>query len=132
MEGDTSRGLATTLRRLITAREIKPARESLPARLGVAHDPVAVIEKHRRDHHIHAAAEIRATLASHATIAHESEAPYLYRWVAAAAAEQPKPKNPAFAADLVEQIMATERRLIESGQIKAIGRRFVATRNADA
>lgn len=121
------RWLATTLRRLVAAREIKPVRDGLPARLVVARDPVAEIRSHVAHHHLHAAADMRAALEAHAHIAHAENAPYLYRWVAAAASQQPRPSNPSLAADLVQQILATEHRLIDAGTIGAIGRRWVAT-----
>ncbi len=130
MDRATLRWLATTLRTLTEAREILPKRDSLPAKLVVARHPASTIARHRKTHHTNPIDAIRRTIERHATIEHESDAPYLYRYVADAAVRPPPPKHVTHAGELVEQILATEQRLIRSGQIRPIGRRIVARARA--
>ena len=115
---DTIEWFAALLRALASEHDVEWVNESFAAQLARAGDAGAAWHSDH-GHEIAGAAQMEFALGARLKLASREAAPYLYRYVEAAA-------PPAQRAHLAAHALKAERAAAASGQITLIGRRYVA------
>jgi SAM-dependent methyltransferase len=111
-------------RALAAAGRLRPPEGGLVARLLGGGESLAEWRGHHLEHGVHAGDVMLAAMVRRLHLVHESDSPYLYRYLAAAMS--------ADGGDVVAAAVRDEADRIERGVIRAVGRRFVGVRRTQA